>query len=862
MKKIHIVPHSHWDREWYFTLQDTYVLSDFVISDVLNELEKDQTATFCLDGQASVVKDYLNLYPHKKNQIKNLAQTGRLTFGPWYTQTDCLYVNGESIIRNLYYGSYLASQYGGNMKVAYLPDTFGFNAQMPTIVKNCGIDNLIFRRGADYQKIPDMLFKWKGLSSKTVNTVHLMDGYGVGHNLSSTSKYIDSRLNPYIHKVSKLTEAEELLICAGGDQSAVISDLTSKLQVISDYSGIEYIQSTYPHYFDAMTEYFQKTYSGELRDGRYDRVHRTIGGIRYDIKHKNYLIEEKLLKRVEPLIAIGSQFEIEMSPLLLYQAWELLMEGHAHDAMGGCVTDNVAKQIIDRFDKAEEIADGIENYIKYRISEKLGLNDNQLLVFNLDCKPFRGIKQVEFLSKNPNSTIVDNPFIKLTQEDFEGKQDLLIEAVEGHVFVNEDPYYKITGELTCELPAFGFKIFEIDHQNSIANNWLAVNQTKIETEFYCFDFSSGITVTNKATNFTIDQLLTFEDCGNDGDTYDFSPLSGDQPHTLTPKLVEISQLNDNYIIKLIAQKDLPAALSERIQGEVYKTLKIEIELSISNSKRIDCRLKVHNNILSHRLRAVLNSNIHTTESISAVPFGYLRRPIIEEEIISHSGFAETPIDIHPTDNFVALSNQNSLYIVTSGIKEYQAKNNKIYLTLLSTTSQLGKPNLAYRPGRASGDTTKQGHVMIDTPLAEQLGINHFDFALALDSKPFNETQANQFCSEFQAQSVAYQKQTLNKFINRLDNKIMPAENITTQTLNEYSLFEIISDCQLVSFSPSLTSKNSYLLRLANPTHSPLKLDLQGLKYQYQVVDACENLVDQSLEVGAYDFITLKVRLES
>lgn len=861
MKKIHIVPHSHWDREWYFTLQDTLVLSDFVITDVLEELEKNPEATFCLDGQSSVVKDYLKLYPEKKGLINKLAVEGRLTFGPWYTQTDCLYVNGESIIRNLYYGSYLATNFGGNMNVAYLPDTFGFNAQMPTIIKNCGFDNFIFRRGADYSKIPDSLFKWQGLGNKSVNTVHLMEGYGVAHNLSSDQSYLNTRLKPYIEKVSKLTEANQLLICSGGDQSTIIPNLNQELTMLSENSHDDYTMSTFPKYFEEMSDYFQKIYTGEFRDPVYDRVHRTIGGIRYDIKQQNYLVEQKLIKRVEPLIAIGSKFGLKVSSHLLYEAWELLLEGHAHDAMGGCVTDNVAKQILDRFNRADEIADGLENYIKYKISEKLNLNENQLIIFNTDIKTFSGTKNISFMSKNPNATILNHEFIKTSQVDYAGKKDLLIEAVEGHIFVNEDPYHQLKGSLQCSIPALGFKVFEIDHEHNVEVALKAIESTQIETLSYSIDFSDGIKITNKKSNTTIENLISFEDVGNDGDTYDFSPLKDDKPILFKPQLTSIKACSDRYEVEMLANCNLPTDLNNRLTNSNSKQLTIKLNLTVSNNDNINCKLEIDNTVRSHRLRAVIKTIGGSKESISGVPFGYLKRPIFDNTLDTHDNFVETPIDIHPSDDFCALSNQQTIYVSTAGIKEYQARHNKLFLTLLSTTSQLGKPNLEYRPGRASGDTTKKGHVMIETPSAEQLGINQFEFSIAFDHNQFSEEKATELNEDQKQQSIYYQKQTLNKFINRLDNKIMPEHNIEFISKNQYSLFEIDTKCQLISISPSITDKDYYLLRLANPTANTQLLKLPN-ELNYQIVDACENMVDSCLDVGPYDFITLKIKLPS
>ena len=65
MVNAHIIQHTHWDREWYFTNEDAIVLSDQVFTEVLDELERNPKVNFCLDGQTSIVDEYLEINPQK-----------------------------------------------------------------------------------------------------------------------------------------------------------------------------------------------------------------------------------------------------------------------------------------------------------------------------------------------------------------------------------------------------------------------------------------------------------------------------------------------------------------------------------------------------------------------------------------------------------------------------------------------------------------------------------------------------------------------------------------------------------------------------------------------------------------------------
>ena len=77
--KVHVVPHSHWDREWYFTTSRSkiYLMKDF--KDVLDTLEeKDDFKYFMIDAQASLLDDYLKWRPEDEKRIRDLVQRKKL----------------------------------------------------------------------------------------------------------------------------------------------------------------------------------------------------------------------------------------------------------------------------------------------------------------------------------------------------------------------------------------------------------------------------------------------------------------------------------------------------------------------------------------------------------------------------------------------------------------------------------------------------------------------------------------------------------------------------------------------------------------------------------------------------------------
>lgn len=126
VSRVHITPHMHWDREWYFTTEASRILLVNNMEEILTRLEQDADyLCYVLDGQTAVLEDYFAVKPQHRERVRALVEAGKLIIGPWYTQTDTTIVAGESIARNLLYGLRDCRPFGEPMKIGYLPDSFG-----------------------------------------------------------------------------------------------------------------------------------------------------------------------------------------------------------------------------------------------------------------------------------------------------------------------------------------------------------------------------------------------------------------------------------------------------------------------------------------------------------------------------------------------------------------------------------------------------------------------------------------------------------------------------------------------------------------------------------------------------------------
>src|SRR4029078_8178959 len=110
---VHIVTHTHWDREWYLTYEQFRLRLVGLVDRLLDLMESQpEVEFFHLDGQTIVLEDYLELRPHQEQRLKKLSADGRILIGPWYDMPDEFLVSGESIVSNLAIGTRMAGRFG------------------------------------------------------------------------------------------------------------------------------------------------------------------------------------------------------------------------------------------------------------------------------------------------------------------------------------------------------------------------------------------------------------------------------------------------------------------------------------------------------------------------------------------------------------------------------------------------------------------------------------------------------------------------------------------------------------------------------------------------------------------------------
>lgn len=865
-KKVYVVPHSHWDREWYFTIEDSNLLLSQNMSYLMDVLEKNsEFNSYTFDAQLSIVEEYLKVYPEDREKLEKLIKERRIFVGPWYTQTDSLLVNKESIIRNLLYGTRLGNKLGHSMKVGYLPDIFGQNQYLPSILKGFDIENSVLQRGVYTDELKGNLnFKWTSPDGETVKANNIFLGYGPGKFLSSDKEYIEEKLMPMLKKLEDLNkDSDNLLLPAGGDQVLIREHFPKVVKELNEKQDkYEFILSNYENFMsDTWNADFENEIRGELIACQKSRIHNTIKSQRYDIKKANYDVENKILYILEPLAVIGKSLGLKYPTSWIDMMWKLLFDVHAHDSIGGCNSDDTNREILNRLEKVNRICSGLINIIKKQItiaiSKKIG-KENILVLFNTkvqnsieNIKTVIFTKEENFILENLDGSNVSFDLIK--QDYLSGGKQVVVTA-EGEKEIELPGYYRSEVVINNqELLAIGYKTIVVNDGTINKENILeSIKENKIENEsFKIVVQDNNIILVNKKTKEEIKNMFYFEDTEDCGDSYDYSPAESNEK-TLLLEAIFLGVKKSKNVNKMFIQHK---GFNLKAEEVIVNT---EIELR-SNESFIRIKHSIDNHVKDHRVRVILNSNVNSTTSLSDEGFSFIERNNINTYFNTwrEKGFAEAPVPIYSLENIVALKNENNIYgVIAKGIKEFEIlDDSKIALTLFRSVGVLGKDNLLWRPGRASGINNK----VVYTEDAQLIKEMNFEYAIAMIDSP--EEELFKLADKYIERYTTYQKQSLNLFEERLERFEIPLNYEVNK--EEYSLIKI-DNCNVTqSVFKESYEKDGYILRLFNPSNKEESVGLMGDFKKLTLTNLYEREIEEitgKIKIKPRGYVTIKVRL--
>lgn len=177
------VGHSHIDAAWLWPRGETVRKVIRTFSTMIN-LIKEYGISY-IQSSAQYYDWVERSDPSLFNEVKKLIESGKwIIAGGMWIESDANIIDGESLARQFLYGQrYFLSKFGRIAKVGWLPDTFGFSANLPQVMRKSGIEAFSSWRIVTHSltEFPLHAFNWVGIDGSEIPTQVILVNYNNAH---------------------------------------------------------------------------------------------------------------------------------------------------------------------------------------------------------------------------------------------------------------------------------------------------------------------------------------------------------------------------------------------------------------------------------------------------------------------------------------------------------------------------------------------------------------------------------------------------------------------------------------------------------------------------------------------------------
>lgn len=703
-KTLNIIPHSHWDREWYMGFERHRFRLVELFDALIDVMEKNPDFTYYhMDGQFIVVEDYLEIRPEMRERLLALIRADRIQIGPWYVLQDEYLTSGEANVRNMLYGIRLCRSIGASPVMSgYFPDAFGNVSQVPQILRGFGIDNAIFGRGLNdigsnnevvkQNGITKSELLWRAPDGSEVIGIMFANWYHNAMELPTDREALADRIRGIAASTARFSETDQLLGMNGCDHQPLQRNLHEVIKLANEVQDEVYVkQSNFKEYVDKIRGITDRLapvegeIAGQLTSGNGLLINTASAHI--DIKQQNQYAQNLLSRIAEPINSISCIFGDEYRSDFFLYAWRKLMQNHPHDSICTCSDDDVYTEMLTRFRKSVQTADELRlaglDYIAANMS---GGGENKLAVLSLD--PGRNICRVRVNVDFP----LDAGIKGFTLTDEEGKCVPVSYKHIGRTFTYtlpkdrfRQPRYidRFETELMLETNGIGIRLLTINPSEASVEppkySAVSFGARFAENEFIRLDFADdgSFNLIDKRNGRIYPKQNIFEDVRDCGNLYNFVQPGDSEPVTSEGRPAEIC-----------VSAETPYSVTFRVAARLDADIDIVSYVSIYDRiPRVEIRTELDNRAENHRLRALFGGGIVSDTVLAEGQFDLVRRNIVPWE-----GWTN-PSNTQRCDNFFALEGDNGALLVSGrGLNEYEILRdgkNTMALTLLRAVGEIG-----------------------------------------------------------------------------------------------------------------------------------------------------------------------------
>ena len=774
---VHIISHSHWDREWYQSFESHRMKLIELVDNILDKAENDpEFGGFFLDGQVIAIDDYLEIRPEKRAKEEKCIREGKVQTGPWYILQDEFLTSGEACVRNLQVGMQEAEQYGAVGNVGYFPDAFGNAGQMPQVLKQAGMDAVVFGRGVkpigpnnevtggQYESTYSEMM-WASPDGTKLPGILFANWYNNGVEIpvdeAEAKVYWDKKLAD----ARKFAATHQLLMMNGCDHQPLQKNITEAIRVARKlYPDVEFIHSDFKKYVEAMEKEISENFStvkGELTsqetDGRWTLANTASSWI--GLKQDNRAGETALERKAEPAAAMADVMGKAYPEDQMIYSWKKLMQNHPHDSICGCSVDEVNEEMKTRFAKSRQVADAIYDesveYLTNKVNTAALPGDGEkipFVVWNTSGETKSQVVEKELhLFRDYNLFVWDGyeaaekvelPAMVLRDADGNVVPAKIADAGVAFGYDLPDdrfrqPYMakKVLVTFEAEVPALGYRTYYLETAEQAQDvDVVSADENVLENDAVkvVVNADGSYNLLDKKTGRMYENLGFYEDTGDMGNEYIYIQDSGKQVVSTKGMKAEISCVERNAfrtVVEICHKMMVPSGMDEellrqremcidpytRVANRSSELVEMDVKTVLTlekSAKGLRVATTICNQAKDHRVRVILPTGLDTSMHMADSAFEVVRRNN------RHNDTWTNPCGCERQQCFVAMEDaKGGLLVANRGLYEYEIledQGNAVAVTLLRCVAEMG--DWGYFP----------------TPKAQQIGT----FCLEFEVVPF------------------------------------------------------------------------------------------------------------------------------
>ncbi|WP_096438706.1 alpha-mannosidase [Alteribacter populi] len=897
-KTAYIISHSHWDREWYMSLEEHRYYLVKLVDDLLELLDEDPDFhSFHMDGQTIMIDDYLQVRPGKSEKVKKYIREGRLIVGPWYILQDAFLTSSEANVRNLFYGMKETKKLGQEGKIGYFPDTFGIYGQAPQLLKQASIDVATFGRGVtptgfnnqvhhldDYAS-PYSELVWESPDGSSVLGVLFANWYSNGNEIPEDREKAKAFWEKKLTEAEKFASTSHLLFMNGCDHQPVQKNITKAIKQANElYPSVSFKHTSFQDYLMNVKKDLPHTLqeiNGELRNQKTDGWSTLVNtaSSRIYLKRANDRCQTLLERVVEPigLLANNKQFFNDFSEYY----WKLLMENHPHDSICGCSVDSVHREMVTRFEKVEKGATKLVDEQCMEIASTINTNHPiedaiPMVLFHTSGQPTSKVvtekvqvKKIYFdemdfrsIPGKLKSESLPSYHVELADGSVTSVQIKDLGVRFGYDLPNDQfrkPYYAREVEVTFFYQTnvhVGYECcFLVPDEAPLqeGETVLMWNQDKnsLENEHIVVDIhpNGSYSLTNKQTHETYNRLGIYENTGDIGNEYMYKQSGDGEVLTTENASASVQILEDSpYVAKVAIHTSfsVPKEADENLQTErenlVWHPERRSGRSLESTDITIKTQLLLEKQAKGLKVEVEINNTAKDHRLRALFPVGKQNVHHYADSIFEIAKRPNEPekewknpsVD-HHMQRFVSLNDeQRGLTIATKGLHEYEI---------------LNKDTIAVTLLRSVGEMGDWG--VFESPEAQCLRINKAEFMIIPHEDSVLSSHAYLTAYDYPFTPTMVQ-------VSQQDG-VLP---------NVKSLFTWEGEGLVLTTSKQTDDGSGMILRWFNPTSRsiPLTVDCLGEKavYESNIIEEKKEKVTGKLAgqpVNPYEIVTFLVEAD-